>query len=124
MVFRDIHYLLKIQSSFYTHKIRNITEFETTTEAHQDKPKCKYLLVLKILIKTNIFIIFQINNRGGGAASRAAENVGCAVVQAARDRRSGAADSRPGRGQLAPHVVEYKTVVRIKHPEGTLSRWK
>ena len=62
----------------------------------------------------------QVNLCGGGAAPRAAEDVGRAVVQAARDRRAGAADSRPGRGQLAPHVVEYKTVVRIKHPQGAL----
>lgn len=64
----------------------------------------------------------QVDNRGGGAASRAAEDVISAVVQAARDRRAGTADSRLGRGEFAPHVVEYKTVVRIKHPEGALSR--
>ncbi|XP_034181939.1 ras GTPase-activating protein raskol isoform X6 [Osmia lignaria lignaria] len=66
--------------------------------------------------------IDQVNLCGGGATTRAAEDVRCVVVQAARDRRAGAANSRFGRGQLASDDVQHKTVVRVEHPEATLQR--
>ena len=64
----------------------------------------------------------QINLCGGGTSSRAAEDVGSIVVQAARDRCAGTANSCPGRGEQSPYVVEYKTVVRINLPQATLQR--
>ncbi|XP_078045811.1 ras GTPase-activating protein raskol isoform X3 [Augochlora pura] len=66
--------------------------------------------------------IDQFNLRGGGAASRATEDVGRVIVQAARDRRAGTANSRPGRREFASDVVKHKTVVRIEHPEATVQR--
>ncbi|XP_031836898.1 uncharacterized protein LOC116428867 isoform X2 [Nomia melanderi] len=64
--------------------------------------------------------IDQVNLRGGGAASRATEDVGRVVVQAARDRRAGTANSRPGRREFASDDVKHKTVVRIEHAEATV----
>ncbi|XP_076755689.1 ras GTPase-activating protein raskol isoform X2 [Xylocopa sonorina] len=66
--------------------------------------------------------IDQVNLRGGGATARATEDVGCVVVQAARDRRAGAANSRPGRREFPSNDVKHKTVVRIEHPEATIQR--
>ncbi|XP_076626962.1 ras GTPase-activating protein raskol isoform X3 [Colletes latitarsis] len=66
--------------------------------------------------------IDQVNLCGGGAAARTAEDVGRVVVQAARDRRAGAANSRPGRREFASDDVKHKTVVRIEHTEATLQR--
>ncbi|XP_043471806.1 ras GTPase-activating protein raskol isoform X3 [Leptopilina heterotoma] len=64
--------------------------------------------------------IDQVNLCGGGTTSRTTEDVGGIVVQAARDRRAGTANSCPGCGKQSPYVVEYKTVVRINLPQATL----
>ncbi|XP_033226983.1 probable Ras GTPase-activating protein isoform X2 [Belonocnema kinseyi] len=66
--------------------------------------------------------IDQVNLCGGGTSSRAAEDVGSTVVQTARDRCAGTANSCSGRSEQSPFVVEYKTVVRINLPQATLQR--
>ncbi|XP_012176262.2 ras GTPase-activating protein raskol isoform X4 [Bombus terrestris] len=64
--------------------------------------------------------INQVNLRGGGATARTTEDVGCVVVQAARDRRARATNSCFGRCEFASNDVKHKTVVRIEHPEATI----
>ncbi|XP_068968771.1 ras GTPase-activating protein raskol isoform X3 [Bombus flavifrons] len=64
--------------------------------------------------------IDQVNLRGGGATARTTEDVGCVVVQAARDRRARATNSCFGRREFASNDVKHKTVVRIEHPEATI----
>ncbi|XP_061928887.1 ras GTPase-activating protein raskol isoform X5 [Apis cerana] len=66
--------------------------------------------------------IDQVNLCGGGTTTRTTEDVGCVVVQAARDRCAGAANSRPGRREFASNDVKHKTVVRIEHPETKIQR--
>ncbi|XP_066596014.1 ras GTPase-activating protein raskol isoform X2 [Prorops nasuta] len=66
--------------------------------------------------------IDQVDFRGGGTTTRATKNVSSAVVQAARDRRTGATDSSPGRSKFAPNVIKHKTIVRLEHPEATIQR--
>lgn len=67
-------------------------------------------------------VLFQVNLCGGGTTTRTTEDVGCVVVQAARDRCAGAANSRPGRREFASNDVKHKTVVRIEHPETKIQR--
>lgn len=62
----------------------------------------------------------QVNLRGGGATSRAAEDVGGVVVQTARDRRAGTANSRPGRREFASDVDQRKPAVGAE--QATLQR--
>ncbi|XP_012270606.1 probable Ras GTPase-activating protein isoform X3 [Orussus abietinus] len=64
--------------------------------------------------------IDQVNLCGGGTATRATEDVGGIVVQAARDRRAGATNCRFGCRKFAANVVEHKIVVCIEYPETTV----
>lgn len=91
-----------------------MAKFVTWIDIHENT-KCS-----ELAITTNV--LFQVNLCGGGTTTRTTEDVGCVVVQAARDRCAGAANSRPGRREFASNDVKHKTVVRIEHPETKIQR--
>lgn len=70
----------------------------------------------------NFRLFAQVNLCGGGITTRAAEDVGSIVVQAARDRRARTTNSGTGCCEFSSNVVKHKTVVRIEHTQATVQR--
>lgn len=109
-----IQFHLKIPFRF---PCNQFSEKKTTTSYKLNRELILFIVISVIFgdFKT-FFLLYQVNLCGGGTSSRAAEDVGSIIVQAARDRRAGTANSCPGCGKQSPYVVEYKTVVRINLP--------